>query len=179
MKPSEPRVCSFGDELAGKAPQTFGPAAGPDIELAPPRARLRDPDALVTVTMTVPTEKVDKLHAFMAADTWEQAMAARDADLAQCRESLMACVRFVFEHRANSTRFIASVLASLYNGERVQVDLSNIGLLDMKWAAHVLNVIRLRYEDMREPHSYFKNGGELFERIIREYRLEKRRRRAT
>lgn len=153
--------------------------ASQSIELAPPRPPRSDPDALVSVTMEIPAAKVDKLHAFMAADTWEKAMAARDADLAKCRESLVACVRFVFEHRASSTRFIASVLASLYNGERVQVDLSNIGLLDMKWAAHVLNVIRLRYEDMREPHSYFKNGNELFERMIREYRLEKRRRRAA
>lgn len=148
------------------------------IELAPPRAPLSDPEALVSVTMTIPREKVDKLQAFMHADTWERTMAARDADLAKCRESLEKCVRFVFEHRANSTRFIASVLASLYNGERVKVDLSNIGLLDMEWAEHVLNVIRLRYEEMREPHTYFKNGGELFERMIREYGLEKRRRRS-
>lgn len=131
---------------------------------------------MVTVTMTIPKDKAGKLSAFMHSDTWEKAMAARDADLEKCRESLRLCVQWVQEHHANSTRFIASVLASLYNGERVKVDLSNVGLLDMVWAQHVLNVIRLRYEDMREPHTYFENGGALFERIIRDYGLEKRRR---
>jgi hypothetical protein len=133
---------------------------------------------MVTVTMTIPAEKAEKLQAFMHSDTWEKAMAARSADIAKCRESLVACVNWVREHRANSTRFIASVLCSLYNGERVKVGLSNIGLLDMVWAEHVLNVIRLRYEDMREPHTYFENGGHLFEQIIKDYGLEKRRRRA-
>jgi hypothetical protein len=132
---------------------------------------------MVTITMTIPKEKAGKLSAFMASDTWEKAMAARDADIAKCRESLFACVEWVQAHHANSTRFIASVLGSLYNGERVKVDLSNIGLLDMVWAEHVLNVIRLRYEAMREPHTYFENGGQLFEQIIKMYGLEKRRRR--
>ncbi|SRR5258708_2734448 len=151
----------------------------PDVELAPARAPLADPDAMVSVTLTIPRHQVDKLHAFMAADTWDKAMAARNADVIKCRESLLQCVRFVRQHRASSTRFIASVLGSLYNGDRVKVDLSGIGHLDMHWAEHVLNVIRLRYEDMREPHEYFKDGGKLFEEIIAEYRLEKRRRRAA
>lgn len=130
---------------------------------------------MVTVTMTIPQEKADKLHAFMASETWEKAMAARHADLEKCVESLHKCVSFVLEHHANSTHFIASVLCSLYNGDRVKVDLSDIMRLDMVWAEHVLNVIRLRYDAQREPHTYFKDGNALFERIIKEYRLEKRR----
>lgn len=135
----------------------------------------------VTVTMTIPREKADKLYAFMASDTWEKAEAARNAQLDKCRESLVACVKFVRQHHANSTRFIASVLCSLYNGDRVKVDLSGIGLIDMHWKEHVLNVIRLQYEGMRDPHTYFENGGAIFEDIIKQYRLEKpcRRRRAA
>ncbi len=133
-------------------------------------------EKMVSVTMTIPREKADKLHAFMAADTWEKAMAARNADLERCRASLAECVRFVRQHHANSTRFIASVLCSLYNGDRVKVDLSGIGLIDEAWKEHVLNVIRLHYEGGREPHTYFVDGGRIFEEIIAEYRLEKRRR---
>jgi len=132
---------------------------------------------MVTVTMTIPREKAAKISAFMASDTWEKEMAARNVNLAKCRESLVECVRFVRQHHANSTRFIASVLCSLYNGDRVKVDLSGIGLIDMVWKEHVLNVIRLHYEGGREPHTYFENGGKIFEEIIDEYGLEKRRRR--
>lgn len=149
-----------------------------NVMLAPERKPAFDPEEMREVTLRIPLKQIDKLHAFMAADTWERTMAARDADLAMCRESLVKCVRFVFQHRASSTRFIASVLASLYNGERVKVDLSAINQLDMEWKEHVLNVIRHHFETMREPHTYFVNGGEIFERMIREYRLEKRRRAA-
>lgn len=137
-----------------------------------------DPE-MVTVTMTIPKEKADKLHAFMVSETWDKAMEARHADLIKCRVSLFECVRFVREHHANSTRFIASVLCSLYNGDRVKVDLSGIGLIDMVWKEHVLNVIRLHYEGMRELHTYIADGGRIFEEIITQYRLEKRRRRRS
>lgn len=136
-----------------------------------------DPE-MMRVEMTIPRDKAEKLHAFMHSDTFEQAQAVRKAELAQCVESLEACVNFVRQHHANSTRFMASVLCSLYNGDRVKVDLSGIGLLDPIWAQHVMNVIRLHYEGMREPHTYFgESGGRIFEEIIAEYRLEKRRRR--
>lgn len=135
-------------------------------------------EEMVTVTMTIPREKHAKLSAFMHSEAWEKAEAARNAELAKCLDSLVECVRFVRQHHANSTRFIASVLCSLYNGDRVKVDLSGIGLIDMVWKEHVLNVIRLHYEAGREPHTYFKDGGRIFEEIIGEYRLEKRRRRS-
>lgn len=147
-----------------------------DVVLAPPRIPMRRADEF-QVMLTVTPERLDKLHAFMQSDTWEKAQAVRKADLEQCIESLEACVKFVHEHHANSTRFIASVLCSLYNGERVKVDMSGIGLVDPVWAQHVLNVIRLHFEGgLREPHTYFVDGGRIFEGIIAKYGLEKRRR---
>ncbi len=140
----------------------------------PPR-----PQPQGTVTVTLPIADADKLQAFMQSDHWEKAQAARKADLARCVDSLEACVKFVHEHHANSTKFIASVLCSLYNGERVKVDLSGISLLDMEWAEHVQNVIRLHFDGMREPHTYFVDGGTIFEGIIKRYGLEKRRRRKS
>lgn len=151
--------------------------AADDVVLAAPIVRVSREDR-VSVTLTIPADQVDKLHAFMAADTWDKAMAARDANLAECEKSLLECVRFVRQHHANSTRFIASVLCSLYNGERVKVYMSDITRLDMVWAEHVLNVIRLHYEGFREPHTYIVNGGKIFEEIILQYGLEKRRRKS-
>ncbi len=147
-----------------------------EIELAPPRIQPAR-EGMVTVTLTIPSEKADKLQAFMHSETWEKAEAARKANLEQCVQSLLECVRFVRRHHANSTRFIASVLCSLYNGDRVKVDLSGIGLIDMHWKEHVLNVIRLHYEGMREPHTYIVDGGRIFEEIIKQYGFEKHRRR--
>lgn len=132
---------------------------------------------MVTVNMTIPAERVEKLHAFMASDTYEKAKAARDADLEKCRESLVYLVRLVREHSSNSTRGIARVLCSHYNGDRVQVDMTDLRLLDAHNFEHVMNVIRLLYETNREPHTFFVDGGRIFESIIADYRLEKRRRR--
>jgi hypothetical protein len=78
--------------------------------------------------------------------------------------------------KGGGTARIAAFLASLYNGSRVKVDLSGIFALDMEHFAHVQNVIRLCYESGREPHSFFKKGNDIFERIIADYGLEKRRR---
>lgn len=150
--------------------------ANTPVQPAPPLPPRPQPEG--TVTVTLPIAKADKLHAFMQADHWERAEAARKAELAQCVDSLVECVKFVRRHHANSTRFIASVLCSLYNGERVKVDMSGINLIDMEWQAHVINVIRLHAAVMREPHTYFVDGGKLFEEIIAEYGLEKKRRRS-
>lgn len=133
----------------------------------------------VTVTLTLSADKVDKLHAFMAADTWEKAEAARKADLEGCMDSLEHAVRFATTHVGTSGgRVFATFLASLYNGNRVKADVSDIGLLDGGNFEHLLNILRLCYETHREPHDFFKNGNDLFERIIKDWGLEKRRRRS-
>jgi len=146
------------------------------IDLASPRPRYV-PEGMRHVTLEIEASKLEKLHAFMAGDTYEKAKEVQDARIEKCIDSLLACVRFVRQHHANSTRFIASVICSLYNGERVKVDLSDIGLIDAVWAEHVINVIRLHYDGgLREPHTYIKDGGRIFEEIIAQYGFEKRRR---
>lgn len=133
----------------------------------------------VTVTLTLSADKVNKLHAFMAADTWEKAEAARKADLEGCMDSLEHAVRFATTHVGTSGgRVFATFLASLYNGNRVKADVSDIGCLDAGNFEHLLNVLRLCFETHREPHDFFKNGNDLFERIIKDWGLEKRRRKS-
>ncbi len=133
----------------------------------------------VTVTLTLSADKVNKLHAFMASDTWEKAEAARKADLEGCMDSLEHAVKIATTHYGTSGgRVFATFLASLYNGNRVKVDASDIMSLDSANFEHLLNILRLRFETHREPHQFFENGGDLFERIIKDWGLEKHRRAA-
>lgn len=133
----------------------------------------------VTVTLTISADKVEKLHAFMASDTWEKAEAARKANLEGCVDSLEHAVRIATTHVGTSGgRVFATFLASLYNGNRVKADVSDITALDTANFEHLLNILRLRFETHREPHQFFEDGGELFERIIKDWGLEKRRRRS-
>lgn len=144
-----------------------------------PAGVLRPQGEKVTVTLTLSPEKVEKLHAFMASDTWEKAEAARKADLEGCMDSLEHAVKIATTHYGTSGgRVFATFLASLYNGNRVKVDASDIMSLDSANFEHLLNILRLRFETHREPHQFFENGNDLFERIIKDWRLEKRRRAA-
>lgn len=128
---------------------------------------------LTTVTLTVPADKLAKLDAWMSSDTWEKSQALREAKLDECTKSLGHCLRFALEQDCSGARVFATLLASLYNGERVKFDVSDLRRLDPANFEHALNVMRLCFETNSEPHSFFQNGGELFERLIRDWRLEK------
>ena len=81
---------------------------------------------------------------------------------------------------------IAELLASLYNSGRVKARLGrDLGSIDRTAFEHVLNVFRLHFEQGPEIHTYFDEGGALydpklglggnaiFEKLITEYRLER------
>lgn len=149
-----------------------------------PRAELKpdaiedhdyDPD-MVKMTLTIERDQVEKLMAFMNSDSWEEAQAIRKRDLKGCRESLAWCVdRALNGHYSTAVR-IAAFIASLYNGNRVKVDVSGIGNFDAEHFEHLMNVLRLCRETHREPHSFFVEGNALFEKIIEIHGFEKRAR---
>lgn len=149
-----------------------------EIEALPVSRTVPEPDALVTVTLTIPRSQVDKLHAFMGGDTWEKAQAARDARLSECVKSAAALLNMARRHRGTSGgRACAAVLASLYNGFRVKVDLSDLKCLDAELFEHALNTMRACYELHMEPHQFFEDGGRLLEELIADWGLEKKPRR--
>lgn len=149
------------------------------LQRAPRPAGVLRRSETVTVTLTISPDKVDKLHAFMDSDTWEKAEAVRKANLEGCIDSLEHAINVATTHVGTSGgRTFATFLASLYNGERVKVDASSIMSLDGANFEHLLNILRLRFETHREPHQFFVNGGTLFEQIIADWGLEKRRRRS-
>lgn len=84
--------------------------------------------------------------------------------------SLTALVNFVQRHPGtNSARVIASVLCSIYNGNRCKVDLTRLRLLDQTNFEHVLNVLRLDHSPVQEVHEYFENGSALWEQMFADY----------
>nr|MBL8412746.1 hypothetical protein [Dechloromonas sp.] len=149
-----------------------------DIKIIPIEDHLSSRDGNVRVSVTLPREKLQKLHDFMAGDTWEKANAARKARLDDCLKSMEIAVNWALKHDTSGARVFATLLASMYNGNRVKFDVSDLKLLDQANFEHALNCMRLCQELHREPHQFFKNGGEIFERIITDWKLEKKRRAA-
>lgn len=132
---------------------------------------------LRTVTLKIRADRVEKLHAFMAGDTWEKAQAARNADIEACVKSVGVLLNTARRHVGTSGgRVCATLLGSLYNGERVKFDASDLRRLDQELFEHAMNTMRACYELNREPHTFFENGGVLFEEMIATWGLEKKRR---
>ncbi|MEW6166033.1 MAG: hypothetical protein AB1642_13325 [Pseudomonadota bacterium] len=135
---------------------------------------------MVTVSLTIEKDKLQKLHDFMQSETWEEAERLRKANLDVCMDSIEYAVEIARTHVGTSGgRVFASFLASLYNGNRVKVDVSDIRSLDRANFERLMNVMRLCYETHSEPHTFFgAAGGQIFEDIIKQWRLEKRRKAA-
>lgn len=135
-------------------------------------------EGMVRVSVTLPRTDLPKLHAWMDSDTFEKAEAARKARLDDCLKSLEHALNWAMRHDTSGARVFATLLASMYNGNRVKFDVSDLKLLDRANFEHAMNSIRLCQETHREPHQFFVKGGELFEQMIRDWKLEKKRRAA-
>lgn len=135
-------------------------------------------EGMIRVEVTLERSMLQKLHDFMAGDTWEKAQELRKARLEDCLNSLEVAVTWATRHDTSGARVFATMLASMYNGNRVKFDVSDLKRLDQSNFEHALNCIRLCQEMHREPHQFFENGGQLFEQMIRDWKLEKKRRAA-
>lgn len=133
-----------------------------------------DPKIKIKVEMTLSEPEVKKLHAWMQADTYEKVQALRKDNIDLWCDSLEYLVNFAMKEYGSGSTVIAKVLVSLYNSRVVKV-----GLVDDLWSLdsvnfeHCMNVIRLCFETRQEPHSFFQNGGELFQHIIKRHGLKK------
>ena len=124
----------------------------------------------------IPACDYEKLLAFWNSDSFEKASAARDARIDDCLKSAEIALNWATRHNCSGARIFATLLASLYNGNRVKLDASDLRGLDKGNFEHALNVIRLSFETNSEPHDWFKNGGAIFEKMIDDWGLEKKRR---
>lgn len=130
------------------------------------------------VTLQMTRDRLNKLQAFMDGDMWDAAQAAREAKLSECTKSVAVLLNTARRHMGTSGgRVCATLLASLYNGERVKFDVSDLRRLDMALFEHALNTMRACYELSMEPHQFFENGSQLIEQMIADWGLEKKKRR--
>ena len=135
-------------------------------------------DQKCEVTLKVRRRDLEKLHAFMNSDEWERGQAVRSQDLEKCLQSLVWCVDIARGADYSTAVSVARFLASLYNGHRVQADVSRLFNYDDEHFSHLMNVLHLCHETHREPHTFIKNGGAIFEEIIARHGMEKRRRKS-
>ena len=134
-------------------------------------------EGYISITTTIPRAKFEKFNAAMHSDDWEKREELRRANLQQCVESIKVALEWATRHDCSGAATFARLLASLYNGNRVQMDVSGIAFsLDSANFEHAMNCIRLVHETSREPHTFFKDGGALFERMIELWGFEKKRR---
>lgn len=150
-----------------------------DIKIIPlPEKDSSHDDEMMTVRVTLPRAKYAKLNEFMNGDSWEKAQEIRKADLSRCLKSIEIAVTWALRHDTSGARVFATLLSSMYNGNRVKFDVSDLKLLDRENFEHAINCMRICQELHREPHQFFEKGSELFERIIKDWKLEKKRRAA-
>lgn len=135
-------------------------------------------DRMMQLEITIPLSDYAKLNDFMSGDTWEKANAARNANLADCLKSMEIALNWALKHDNSGARVFATLLASMYNGNRVKFDVSDLKLLDRVNFEHAINCMRLCQELHREPHQFFQNGSALFEQFIKDWKLEKKARAA-
>ena len=134
-------------------------------------------EGYISITATIPRDKFEKFNAAMHSDDWEKRQALRNAELQECVESIGVAMDWAMKHDCGGAATFARLLASLYNGNCVQMDASRLVFsLDATNFEHAMNVIRLCHETSREPHTFFQNGGELFETMIANWGFEKKRR---
>jgi len=132
----------------------------------------------IRMEVSIPADDQEKLIAYLYSDTWEKAQALRNAKLSECIKSLEVALNWALNHDTSGARVFATLLASMYNGTRVKFDVSDLKRLDQGNFEHAMNCIRLCQETHREPHQFFKNGNALFERFIKDWKLEKKARAA-
>jgi hypothetical protein len=71
-------------------------------------------------------------------------------------------------------RFVACFLLSLYNGNRFKFDLTDLRCVDREIFDDMLAVLVLDSAARREVHTYFENGGAIFESLAQAWRIPDR-----
>lgn len=68
-------------------------------------------------------------------------------------------------------RYVAAFLLGLYNGTRFPFDMTNFRGLDRKIFNDCMAVLAMDYQPAQEVHTYFENGGEIFENLAKDWNV--------
>jgi hypothetical protein len=112
----------------------------------------------------------EMLDEFFNGARYQAVIERKQADRHTQIESLRRLYELTQKHwKTGDARVIAHFLASLYNGYRFQFDLTDFRTLDCDIFEHCINVLRLDSQPAQEVHCYFERGGELWERMTKDY----------
>lgn len=90
----------------------------------------------------------------------------RKKELAEQVEALGRLVALCLGHRGGGTYPIIDFLMSMYDGECYRPDMQLLSRrIDVQPFEDVLKVMRLYRATGKEPHTFFRNGQALFERL--------------
>lgn len=110
--------------------------------------------------------------AMMAARRCEREKMERLRPIVQA-EGVEALKRLlpIAQGSAGQCRRVAAFLLGLYNGIRFPLDLSELRGLDQNIFNDCLVVLRMDHLAFQEVHTYFQNGGEIFERLAADWKI--------
>jgi hypothetical protein len=100
--------------------------------------------------------------------------AERQAELPRVRaEGLEALTRLlkVAHGHSGQCKIVASFLLSCYNGNRFKFDLTDFRCLDHELFEDCLAVLRMDFKPAQEVHTYFVNGGRIWEQLAKDWRI--------
>lgn len=71
-------------------------------------------------------------------------------------------------------RHVAAFLLGLYNGRRFPFDLTDLRCVDLKIFEDCMTVLQMDFQPAKEVHTYFQNGGQVFEQLAQDWRVPDR-----
>lgn len=80
----------------------------------------------------------------------------------------------IAQGHSGQCRHVAAFLLGLYNGTRFPFDLTDLRSIDHAIFQDCLAVLRMDANPQREVHTYFDNGGQVFEQLAEDWRIPDR-----
>jgi hypothetical protein len=71
-------------------------------------------------------------------------------------------------------RHVAAFLLGLYNGTRFPFDLTDLRAVDSEIFGDCMAVLQMDAQPAGEVHTYFENGGQVFEQLAQDWRIPDR-----
>ena len=126
-----------------------------------------------------PLRKVEKSPEVIAAfaamrEEREQAERERPAVLSAGMDALKRLLP-IAQGNSDQCRYVASFLLGLYNGTRFPFDLTDFRSVDRKIFNDCLAVLKMDYSPQQEVHTYFPDGGCIFEQLAKDWNIPDRR----
>jgi len=114
----------------------------------------------------------EAMAAIMAERRRERDDAERQRPIVQT-EGLEALKRLlpIAQGSSGQSRRVAAFLLGLYNGIRFPLDLTKLRGLDQEIFNDFLAVLRMDHIATQEVHTYFQNGGEIWERLAADWKI--------